>query len=317
MYSNHRITVVIPCYNEASQIGNVVHTLPAFVDDIVIIDDRSTDNTVEVVRDLAANDGRIHLIEHEKNQGNGGARVSGLKYCRDSGTATDIICLMDGDGQMNPDDLTNLLDPIVSGHADYTKGNRFFSGVAWERMPTIRYMGNATLSLMTKIASGYWQVADSQTGFIAFRARILKLINLDHLYKDYGFPNDLLIHVNLTGSRVKDIPIDPLYNVGEKSVMKIWKTIPRISWLLTRRFFWRMKQQYIIRDFHPLVFFYLLGILLFILAFPFAIRMIYVWINTGRIPPMNALALIFLMVSSMQSVFFAMWFDMDYNRNRD
>lgn len=315
MYSNQKIAVVIPCYNEASQISQVIDTLPPFVDRIIIIDDKSTDNTVSVVRAIAAKDPRILLLEHQKNQGNGAARVSGLKKCKEEDL--DIVCLMDGDGQMDPNEMISLLDPIIQGIADYTKGNRFFSGEAWQRMPAIRYMGNASLSLMTKIASGYWHVADSQSGYIAMSSNILHGIQLDHLYKDYGFPNDLLIHVNLAGARVKDIPIAPLYNVGEKSFMKIWKTTPRIGMLLMRRFFWRMKQQYVIRDFHPLVFFYLFGIFLFILSIPLTIRIFYIWYVTSHIPQVNALALMFILISGFQSIFFAMWFDMDYNRHRD
>lgn len=314
MYADHQITVIIPCYNESSQIGMVVNSLPGFVDRIIIIDDKSKDNTVEVVQKLAEADNRIVFIEHEKNQGNGGARITGLKYCAKD--MVGIIVLMDGDGQMDPNEMAHLIDPIIQDKADYTKGNRFFSGEAWENMPAIRYLGNASLSLFTKIASGYWHVADSQTGYIVFRASILKNIKIDHLYKDYGFPNDLLIHANVAGARVKDVPIAPLYNVGEKSVMKIWKTIPKIGWLLFRRFFWRMKEQYVIRDFHPLVFFYMFGLFLLLISVPFAVRMVMVWAETGRIPQVNALALMFILISGFQSVLFAMWFDMDYNRDK-
>lgn len=304
---------MVPCYNEENQIGNVIETMPEFVDLIVITDDNSKDNSKQVIEEKAKGDPRIRLLKHEKQQGNGMARVTGLNFCVKL-DEIDIVCMMDGDGQMDPDELHLLLEPIINDEADYTKGNRFFSREAWEVIPRNRYLGNAMLSLVTKMVSGYWHIADSQTGYIVVKKDILKRIDLNHLYKDYGFPNDLLIHANVANARVTDVPITPLYNIGEKSLMKIWKSIPRISWLLFRRFFWRMKEKYIIRDFHPLVLFYFFGFFLLLLSIPLVLRMFYMWYINGLIPKVNALAVMFTFISGFQAVLFAMWFDMDYNK---
>ncbi|PCH94878.1 MAG: ribonuclease BN [Bacteroidetes bacterium] len=314
MISEKVIAVVIPCYNEESQIHGVIGSLPDYVDHIVIIDDKSTDNSVELLENLSEANSKIILIKHEVNKGNGAARISGLKKCLD--LEPDIICLLDGDGQMDIKSLRGLIDPVLAGKSDIMKGNRFFSGEAWKQMPRIRYFGNAILSLMTKIVSGYWHIADFQSGYIVVNRKAIELIPLDHLYRDYGFPNDLLIHANVYGLRVSDHPVKPIYNVGEKSGINLLSLIPKLSWLLFSRFFWRMKEKYVIRDFHPLVFFYLFGMGLLMLSIPLMARFFYKWYTTLDVPPITALALIFVLISGFQFIFFAMWFDMSYNQGK-
>ena len=145
--------------------------------------------------------------------------------------------------------------PWPAARRDYTKGNRLRSGEAWKIIPRHRYLGNAALSFATKIASGYWHVADSQSGYTAVTSEALALLQLDRLYPRYGFPNHLLVELNIYDFRVRDVPIRPVYNVGEVSGIRLPKVIPTLSWLLFKCYFWRMKEKYVIRDFHPLVFF--------------------------------------------------------------
>ena len=118
------------------------------------------------------------------------------------------------------------------------------------------------LSLLTKIASGYWHVADSQAGYTALSLSALDRLDLERIYRRYGFPNDMLVHLNVISARVRDVPSRPIYGVGERSGIKIHAVAPRIAWLLFKGFWWRMKEKYVIRDFHPLVFFYALGTLM-------------------------------------------------------
>lgn len=313
MYEGKSIGVVVPCYNEETQIGGVITTMPAIVDKIIIVDDKSPDDTVNVVKSMMANHPSIILVEHEKNQGVGGAIASGYKWCRDNGI--DVAVVMAGDGQMNPDDLPALLDPVVAGEIDYSKGNRLFTGEAYSRIPKVRYFGNSVLSMFTKIASGYWHVADSQTGYTALNRKGLELIDWDKMYKRYGQPNDLLVKANVYDLRVRDVPVEPVYNVGEKSGIKLRKVIFTIPMLLLRLFFWRMKEKYIIRNFHPLVFFYFLGFI-FLVAFVLLTgRMLFYWFFlTGLIPKVNALAALFSFMSASQFTLFAMWFDMEANK---
>ena len=195
MYEGKSISVVVPCYNEETQIANVIRTMPEIVDHIVIVNDKSPDRTAEVVRGMLAEYPKVLLIDHEVNEGVGGAIASGYKWSRDNGI--DVAVVMAGDGQMNPGDLPAVLDPVVSGEIDYSKGNRLFTGEAYKKIPKVRYFGNSVLSLLTKVASGYWHVADSQTGYTAINAKALKLIDWDQMYKRYGQPNDVLVKLNV------------------------------------------------------------------------------------------------------------------------
>ena len=312
MYNNKKIGVVVPAHNEVSQIQQVIRTMPDYVDAIIVVDDASSDETVDVVEKEMKRSESIHLIKHSVNQGVGGAIASGYKWARDHDV--DVTAVMAGDGQMDPEDLVNIIEPVVGGEVDYAKGNRLYFGDAWKMIPHYRYLGNSFLSLMTKIASGYWQVADSQSGFTAISLTALKRIDPDKIYKYYGMPNDLLIKLNQYDFKVCDVHIKPVYNVGEKSGIRLNKVIPRISWLLFTGFWKRLFVKYVIRDFHPLVFFYSLSAFLFMISVPLGIRLIYIWVMRNDIPDMNALALFFTLISGLQTAFFGMWFDMEYNK---
>jgi glycosyltransferase involved in cell wall biosynthesis len=313
MYLEKKIAVVVPAYNEEKLIGQTLSSIPEFVDKIIVVDDRSTDKTSEVVKRMATHDMRITLSEHEVNQGVGGAIVTGYKIARD--LKIDITVVMAGDAQMDPRDLPQIIEPVANGSAIYSKGNRLFYGDAWTMIPHYRYLGNSFLSLMTKIASGYWHIADSQSGYTAISLLGLQRLNLDGIYKRYGMPNDILIKLNQYDFAVKDVHIRPVYNVGEKSGIKLIKVIPRISWILFKGFWQRLFFKYVIKDFHPLVFFYVLSVVLLGGSVFLAIRLFYILAVTGNVPDINAMALVFTSISGLQTLFFGMWFDMEYNKN--
>jgi glycosyltransferase involved in cell wall biosynthesis len=314
MYKEHTVCVVVPAYNEEKLIGRVLETMPAYVDRIVVVDDKSTDRTAEIVHNAANNSGgRIVLIQHKENKGVGGAIVSGYKWACDNQMFATAV--MAGDAQMDPDDLPNLLEPVVTGQVDYAKGNRLFTGNAWQIIPKIRYLGNSYTSLLTKIASGYWHVADSQTGYTVINLRALKMLDLEKIYKSYGMPNDMLVKLNVYNLKVRDVPIRPIYGIGEKSGIKICRIVPKLSWLLLKCFLYRMKEKYVIRDFHPLVFFYVFGFIFDITTVVLFARLFYKWFISGHIPPINALAAMFCFISAVQFTLFAMWFDMESNKD--
>ena len=314
MIKKKKICVVVPAYNEEKMIDKVIQTMPTFVDLMIIVDDASIDKTLMTAREASQKcKKKIEIIKFKENQGVGVAIVNGYKRALE--LKMDIIVVMAGDAQMNASELKGFAMPIIMGEADCVKGNRLIYGQSWQTIPKVRYLGNSVLSLLTKIASGYWHVADSQTGYIAIARPILEKINLDNLYKRYGFPNDLLIHLNIARAKIKEVPIKPIYHRGGKSGIRLWKVIPTISWLLLRRFFWRLKVKYIIEDFHPLVFFYFLALILTFSSIILLIRLIWIWIDVDRIPPINTLALMFCLIMAGQFLFFAMWFDMDYNKD--
>lgn len=288
MLEDKLIAVVVPAFNEEKLIEKTITGIPDFVDKIVIVDDWSQDDTLNRVNTLMQHQpNRIILIAHPQNQGVGGAIASGYIWCRDHNI--DISVVMAGDAQMDPDDLPALLEPILNNDCDYAKGNRLFSGDAWNQIPKARYLGNAAMSLLTKIASGYWQVADSQCGYTAINRKVLQTVDWTKMYKRYGQPNDLLVRLNLYNFKVYDIPIRPIYNIGEKSGINPIRMIPRLSLLLLKLFLWRMVQKYIIRDFHPLIFFYAFGITLFLPGFIFGSWLFYYRLFIGKVAANSAL----------------------------
>ncbi len=232
MLENKTVAVVVPCYNEETQIERVLTTLPAFVDLAIVVDDASTDGTVGLVRKFIEGRGgeqasKTILLQLEKNSGVGAAIVAG--YREAARRQIDVTAVMAGDAQMDPAELVTLAGPVARGETDYAKGNRLFYRGAWETIPRHRYLGNAFLSMLTKIASGYWHVADSQTGYTAISLKALQTIEMDGIYPRYGYPNDMLVRLNVYSFRVRDVPIRPVYNVGERSKMKMWKVVPTMS----------------------------------------------------------------------------------------
>lgn len=316
MYKDKKIAAVIPCFNEGTQIAGVLSSMPSYVDEVYVIDDKSSDDTVSVVEQWLANEASVsvvQLIKHEENQGVGGAIATG--YERALARDIDVAVVMAGDGQMLPKDLPAILDPVVEMGYDYSKGNRLFTGDAWNMIPRVRYIGNSLMSLLTKIASGYWHVADSQSGYTAIGRKALNAIDWSKMYKRYGQPNDLLVRLNIFNFKVKDVPIEPTYNVGEVSGVKPLRLIPRLSLLLLKLFLYRMKEKYIIRDFHPLLFFYFFGALLMLPGLLLGFYLVASRLMGNEIADTSALFAALLTIMGTQFNLFAMWFDMESNRD--
>jgi glycosyltransferase involved in cell wall biosynthesis len=284
--------------------------IPEFVDRVYVVDDASRDATAAEAQ--AVGDPRVEVLRHERNIGVGAAIVTG--YRRALADGIDVTCVMAADNQMNPDDLAMLVRPVANDELDYAKTNRLVTGEAWRLMPRSRYVGNAVLSFLTKIASGYWHVADSQSGYTALGRSTLELLDLDRVYPRYGFPNDLLVHLNVANARVRDFPSRPVYGVGERSGIRYRSVVPRISWLLWKAFFWRLREKYVIRDFHPLVLFYALGIVMT------GVGVVLGAVETGLRIAGNAVSvgtvvlIALLLISGIQFSLFAMWFDMESNK---
>jgi len=324
MLSQKKIAVVIPAFNEENLISKVITGIPGFVDKIVVVNDGSTDNTVEKVVNLKKDQifaNRLELIDLSKNQGVGGAIATGYKWARDNNI--EVTAVMAGDGQMNPAELERILMPVINGQADYSKGNRLLTEHSWQNIPKIRFVGNAVLSFMTKAASGYWSVLDSQTGYTAISLRALKTINLDQIYKRYGVPNDILVKLNIYDFRIAQVPIEPIYNVGEQSKLKPIKVVIPISRLLTRLFFHRIFYKYAVRDFHPIFLFYMTGLLFFLTGLAGGVTTLILGIlNRTKVlvPEVNIslgwiLFFTIFFLSGMNLLLFAIWMDRDENKN--
>ncbi|MDO8873986.1 MAG: glycosyltransferase family 2 protein [Methanoregula sp.] len=312
MYRNHTIAVVVPSYNEELLIRDTILSVPAFVDRIYAVNDASTDKTREIIETFSKKDARIIPINHKTNCGVGAAIVSGYKQAMNDGQQ--IIVVMAGDHQMDPDVMPALLDPIVEKKADYTKGNRLLSPEYRKGMSRWRFIGNTLLTIMTKFSSGYWKLMDPQNGYTAISRRALERLNLDGLYPRYGYCNDLLVKLNVFGFRVMDVEMPARYG-RETSKIRYGNYIVNVSWLLFCDFFYRLRQKYIVLSFHPLVIFYLFGLamtLIGVLAGLFTIY--YVFIQGGPLFVRGVLSLLIFAIG-LQFLSFALLFDIQESRD--
>jgi glycosyltransferase involved in cell wall biosynthesis len=258
MYKDRRIAVVVPVYNEARHVGEVLASVPDYVDRILAIDDCSADDTVAVIESYS--DPRLILLRTPRNQGVGGATMLGYQNALELGC--DVAVKMDGDGQMPPEHLHKLLDALIELGYDYAKGNRFLAGNSLAMMPRHRLFGNVVLTFVNKVASGYWHVFDPQNGYTAITAEALRRIDERSIHSRFFFENDMLIALNCIKARVCDVPIPARYG-NERSDLNALRAGITFPLLFIPRFWRRIFQKYVLRDFSPIALFLIVGLLLF------------------------------------------------------
>jgi glycosyltransferase involved in cell wall biosynthesis len=244
MYKNRTIGVIVRAYNEEKFISSVLETVPGFVDKIYVVNDASTDRTLEIIRDISKRDSRITTISRERRGGAGSAAISGLQQALLENV--DIVATMDGDGQMTPSLLSSFCDPLISGAADYAKGTRLTRREHLKQMPAFRLLGNLLLTNLTRMASGYWDITDPQNGYTAIRREVLKEVDLERLEGGYAFENDMLVKLNVVGARVIDIPHPAIYG-GQISKIRYTNFIFKTSWILLKGLVWRIWAKYLRR----------------------------------------------------------------------
>ena len=238
MYRGQTVGVVVLAYRVENQIKEVIENLPDFVDRIYVIDDGSPDGTSEIVKML--DHGRLNLIQHETNLGPGGALSTGYRAALADGM--EVVVKVDGDGQTPVEQIEDLIMPVVDGQVDYAKGDRLSIPEHRQGMPRFRIFGNLMLTWLTRIASGYWQLNDSQNGFTAISKRALETIDLN-LYSYYGYLNDLLVQLNVRHLKILDVPMAAVYG-EEKSSIRLSPYVPKVSLLLLRKLCCRIWKRY-------------------------------------------------------------------------
>lgn len=255
MESNKKIAVVIPCYKVTKQIKKVLSSIPDFVDSIIIVDDACPENSGNIAMEIERQN--MYLIKHEKNRGVGGAVISGFKKAL--ALKCDIIIKLDGDGQMDPNNIPSLIQPILDNRADYTKGNRFNDFEALKSMPKIRLFGNSILSFITKAASGYWNIMDPTNGYCAISQHSLSKLNLDKIDNRYFFETDMLINLSLINMVVEDVPLSAIYG-NETSNMNIKKILLNFPVKILKGLAKRIFYKYYIYDFNMASIYFLISI---------------------------------------------------------
>ena len=218
MFETQRISVVIPAFNEERHVAKVIAGVPAWVDQIVLVDDGSSDDTLRVAATASTS---VKIVRHRENLGVGAAIASGYRAALEGGAVA--VAVMAGDGQMDPAELASLVAPVVAGHADYSKGDRTAHPLVRSRMPAWRRLGNAALSRWTGALTGY-PVRDAQCGFTVIGAPMLRQLRLASLPSGYGYPNTLLLLLAASGARVVEVPVTPIYG-DELSGLTPWRAL--------------------------------------------------------------------------------------------
>jgi dolichol-phosphate mannosyltransferase len=253
--SKTKIAVVIPVYNNEQQINSVIKNIPAFVQHIIVVDDASKDKTIPNIKKI--HNLKLHLVRHKRNQGVGGAMLSGYSLALQLGA--EIVVKMDGDDQMDPNYLNELVDPIIKGDFDYCKGNRFLHPKDLLSMPGIRRIGNWGLTFLTKLASGYWNIFDPTNGYTAVHHSILNSINPSNISKNFFFETSMLLEMRRIQARVMDVPIPARY-ADQKSSLSEWQEFIKFPIKLVIGLFKRLYNQYFLYDFNAASLYLVLGI---------------------------------------------------------
>jgi dolichol-phosphate mannosyltransferase len=269
-----RVAVIIPAYGAAKTIAKVVQGIPPWVETIYVVDDASPDTTAASVRAIA--DPRVRLLVHDVNRGVGGAMVTGYREALRDGM--DICAKMDADDQMDPSHLAALIEPLVSGRADYAKGNRFHDGEALRQMPLVRKLGNAGLSFLIKAASGQWHIFDPTNGYTAIHRVALRALDLRQVHPRYFFESSMLIWLRRIDAAIEDVPIPARY-ADERSHLSIGRTLIEFPWLLCHHGLRRVLFQYFIADFGAVSLFLLCGVPLVMFGLAFGL---YHWVDSYR-----------------------------------
>jgi len=256
-FRKFNLAVVIPAYKVAGEIRTVIGELPDYLRHIIVVDDASPDGTSDLVEAFANRDRRIVLVRHERNQGVGGAMITGFRKALELGAQ--VIVKIDGDHQMDPAFIPALITPLLQGKADYAKGNRFRDLEALQHMPLVRRIGNLGLSFLTKAATGYWNCFDPTNGYFAIRAEMLAELPFERLDHRFFFETSMLANLYLLGAYILDVPMPARYR-GERSNMSIWRILGEFPTKLLSTFLRRILLRYYLYDFSMMSVYLLTGL---------------------------------------------------------
>lgn len=271
--AEHKIAVVIPYFKAQKEIIKVVSNLPSYINEVIIVDDKSPDTLPQSDIQSAINQNiNLHFLQNDKNLGVGGATKKGFEKA--ISLDVDYVVKVDADNQMDLNFLPDLLSPLIENKSEVSKGNRFRDFKALKKMPIFRRMGNMALSLLIKSSTGYWHNFDPTNGFFAIKKDVLKQLNFDNLDNRYYFETSLLAELYFQNARIKDVAMPAIYG-DEKSNMQVWKMPFVFTPKLIGTFLKRMIKGYFIYDFNPGSIYLLMGIPMFLFGFIYGI---YTWV---------------------------------------
>lgn len=281
MYRNLHVAAILPCYNEEKLVTKTIDTLPDFVDYIVAVDDTSKDKTWEKIQAAAKKNKRVVPVHHDVNTGIGGAYLTGYKTALEKGA--DLIFTMAGDAQCNQDYMSNMADTLLDENLDYVKANRFVHLEELKQMPAFRRIGNTVITILTKFASGYYSIFDSQNGYGVFKRKTLENMPLEHIGRRYDYENTLLITLSIMSAKIKDEPVPAIYG-DEESTIPVFKTTMRALKVVWKGFWHRIYNKYVLVNFHPIALFLFGGLFLGGLGLLFGIYLLVARVAFDTIP---------------------------------
>lgn len=313
-----KVGVLVPAYNEERLILKTLGNIPEGVERVLVVDDGSSDRTPELLASVS--DPRVGVVRHERNRGLGQALATGYRRALEE-TGIDVWAVMAGDNQMDPADLEALIAPIAEGRAQYVKGNRLFHPEVWRIMPAYRFFGNSMLTLLTKFATGYFQLLDPQCGYTAIQRDAIRCFDLERPHPGYGYNAHLLMQLNLYNVAVTDVPVRPVYGEAQSKI-RLRSYVPTVAWLLLRCFARRIFLKYVLRDFHPIGLVYLALCALTPIALYSGGVLAYQRLSHLSSPlSLDSLPSLLLFVltalASLILFLFAIWMDIEYTRSRD
>jgi dolichol-phosphate mannosyltransferase len=241
-----KISVVIPAYKVSKHLRDLIPRIGSEIQNIIVVDDFCPEGSGKIAEELALEDHRISVVFHDRNMGVGGAMKSG--YLKALSFDSDVIVKLDGDGQMNPEDIMKLVEPILSNSVSYTKGNRFYDVEAITKMPKVRILGNLVLSFISKLSTGYWMMFDPNNGFTAVNSEMLRNIPFNKVDNRFFFESDMLFRLNLLRADVMDVPLPAIYG-NEVSNLSVTKVFFEFLYKHNRNFWKRITYSYFLREF--------------------------------------------------------------------
>lgn len=292
MTKKRRIAVIVPCYKVHKHILQVLESIPREVDHIVVVDDACPEKSGNLVAE-SISDSRVKVLFLEKNIGVGGAVLSGMCYAMESGS--EILVKMDGDGQHDAAYISILVEPILQGAADYTKGNRFYKLESLIGMPAARIVGNAGLSFLTKLSSGYWNLMDPTNGFVAIHSKILCQLSLDKINKRYLFESDMLFRLGSLRAKVMQVPMRANYGNEISGITPAQHLLPMLVWH-AKSFYKRIFYNYFLRGFSLASLFLMFGLISLLTGFSLGFKYWNYYTALGESAPNGPVMLVALMI---------------------
>jgi glycosyltransferase involved in cell wall biosynthesis len=310
MYHNLKIGVVVPCYNEEKLIRKTVDSMPSIVDTIIVINDGSTDSTLDVLNAIAEVHPRVVVLDNGCNRGIGRTLVNGFQYALEH-TDADLIGVMAGDAQCDPEFIQPMVQELIDEKLDYVKANRFFHRDALRAMPRHRQIGNVFITLLTKFSTGYYSISDTQNGFGFFTRRILEKMEFAYIGERYDYENSVLIALSISGATIKDYPVPAIYG-DEVSTIKFLPTSVRALQAVWVGFWRRIYYKYVLYSFHPVALFLFSGLALLLIGAVAGGIVAYNRLATGVSPSTGTVMLVVLpLIVSFQLLVTSILMDMN------